>query len=200
MQKRLQEFVGRVKGKPYGFSLGTLFAKKYVTTAAAVAPAAGVGPSSSSSVATSATASDSSSYSFPSSSSSAFTSLEVLRGRWRQLGTAAASHLSNLSLKKDEEKGMEKERRKQTPNTTTHTRRKSKSAEEEAGFFCSNLVAAALREMGVLKPEINHNYFWPGAFTAGGEVDEALREGWRFGNVILLDVSALELGQASMLG
>ena len=150
MQKQLQEFVERVKGKPYGFSLGTLFAKKYVTTAAAVASAVNAGPSSAATTAT-----DSSSSSLPSSSSSAFSSLEVLRGRWRQLGTAAASQLSNLSLKKDGER-IEKQAAAAAA-ATSHTRRKSNAAEEEAGFFCSNLVAAALREMGALKPEVNHN-------------------------------------------
>jgi len=195
MQNKLQAFVERVKGKPYGFSLGTLFAKKYVTTAAAVAPAVDAGPSSAAAAAT-----DSSSFSLPSSSSSAFSSLEVLQGRWRQLGTAAASQLSNLSLKKTDGERIDKQAAAAAAAAaTSHTRRNSNAAEEEAGFFCSNLVAAALREMGALKPEVNHNYFWPGAFTAGGEVDEALREGWRFGDVILLDVSALELGQASMV-
>jgi hypothetical protein len=200
MRKQLQEFVERVKGKPYGFSLSTLFAKKYVTTTAA-AVASAVGGTEPSSAAVTATEGSSS---LPSSSSSVLSSLEVLRGRWRQLGAAAASQLSNLSLKKDGV-GIEKQAAAAAAaavaagTATTHTRRKSNAAAgEEAGFFCSNLVAAALREMGVLKPEINIHYFWPGAFTAGGEVDEALREGWGFGDVILLDVSALELGQASM--
>lgn len=211
MRLHLQAFVERVKGKPYGFSLGTLFAKKYVTGAAAVASSLGDIPSSSSSSLSSSltAAAGTASSSLPASSSSF--SMEVLRGRWRQLGAAAASQLSNMNLNTKKE-GEEEEGKGRTqiavvsttrtatpPAAAAHTRRKSAATEEDAGFFCSNLVAAALREMGVLKPEINHNFFWPGAFTAGGEVDEALVQGYGFGDVILLDVSALELGQALMM-
>ncbi len=198
MQKQLHAFVERVKGKPYGFSLGALFASKYVSTTPTIASAVGAGPISEGDSSSSIPSS-----SFPSSSSSTF-SLDDFRGRWRELGAAAVFQLSNLSLIKKEEKGKE---RAAAPAGTeaapaaTPLRQKSDAFEEKApgSFFCSNLVAAALREMGVLKAERNINYFWPGAFTAGGEVDEALRVGWRFGDVVLLDVSAFELGKASMI-
>ncbi len=134
LRRRLHAFVEKVKGRPYGFPLQTLFAKKFVATS-----------SSSSSLA--------------------------LLGRWRTL-INKGDPPSESSASKDN---------------------------HDAGFFCSNLVAAALQEAGVLANNINHLFFWPGAFTEGGEVDGAMAEGFAFGNTIMVDVSAMELGKASVV-
>ncbi|KAM3578059.1 hypothetical protein VYU27_000159 [Nannochloropsis oceanica] len=204
MQKRLHAFVEQVKGKPYGFPLGALFASKYVAPTQAIASPVGAGP-----ISEGDSSSSISSSSFPCSFSS-FLSLNDFRGRWRELGTAAVNELFKLGLRSKGERDKQEVApavTKAAPAVTkaapaaSPPRQVKNAAEEEApgSFFCSNLVAAALREMGVLKAERNINYFLPGAFTAGGEVDEAVRAGWRFGDVILLDVSALEMGKASMV-
>ena len=39
-------------------------------------------------------------------------------------------------------------------------------------FFCSALVAAGLKVMGVLPADANDNYFWPGSFARGEQVDK----------------------------
>ena len=43
-----------------------------------------------------------------------------------------------------------------------------------ATFFCSELVAAALRDSGLILPTYNCSYFWPGSFAVGGEVGSPL--------------------------
>lgn len=86
-------------------------------------------------------------------------------------------------------------------------RRKSNASEEEGQqqqqkegdhFFCSQLVAAGLKAMGVLPPDLNASRFWPGSFAEGGDVDEEgmLSSGWHFEEVTLVDKKTLELGSA----
>lgn len=91
-------------------------------------------------------------------------------------------------------------------------RRKSNASEEEGQqqqqqkegdhFFCSQLVAAGLKAMGALPPDLNASRFWPGSFTEGGDVDEEgmLSSGWRFEEVTLVDKKTLELGSAVLTG
>ena len=45
---------------------------------------------------------------------------------------------------------------------------------EQRTFFCSALVAAGLKALGVISPDLNDNYFWPGAFAEGGDIDYEL--------------------------
>lgn len=45
----------------------------------------------------------------------------------------------------------------------------------------------------------NCSYFWPGAFTTGGEVDTALTEGCRFSEIMLLDCRTVEVGRATVV-
>ena len=63
-------------------------------------------------------------------------------------------------------------------------------------FFCSELVAAGLQEMGVIRPDYNCSYFWPGSFAKKGEIDEALTEGLSYSDVVMLDTKLLEVGRA----
>jgi len=68
--------------------------------------------------------------------------------------------------------------------------------DEGAGFFCSELVAAGLQEMGIIDASCNSSYFWPGSFGKGGEIDESLCEGLSYGDVILLDCKTMEVGES----
>ena len=52
----------------------------------------------------------------------------------------------------------------------------SDARDSESTYFCSELVAAALKEMDLLPKTVNAGYFWPGAFAKGGEIDTMLRE------------------------
>lgn len=69
---------------------------------------------------------------------------------------------------------------------------------EEEEFFCSKLVAAGLKAMGVISPDVNSSRFWPGSFAQGGDVDKdgAMLPDWRFGDVIVVDTKTLELESA----
>ncbi len=45
------------------------------------------------------------------------------------------------------------------------------------GYFCSELVAEALIQLGVMSPELDPAWFWPGSFESGDAVDQALLPG-----------------------
>jgi hypothetical protein len=48
-------------------------------------------------------------------------------------------------------------------------------------YFCSALVADALKVMGVVPSSLNPGYFWPGSFSSGSLLDEVVHEnGYRF--------------------
>lgn len=171
MEKNLQGFVERINGRPYGFPLTTLFAKKYITSDTDVAPVTAYGlPSPKSNTW------------HPNLRSVPFY-LDFLNNRRRHSKVTALS-ASNPS-QADSSSEMEVVEKART------------KLSQERGFFCSNLVAAALREMCVLKPDINDDYFWPGAFTEGGEIDDAFRDGYCLSDVMLVDTATLELGRAT---
>jgi len=69
---------------------------------------------------------------------------------------------------------------------------------QEDAFFCSQLVAAGLKAMGVLPADLNSGRFWPGSFAPAGGIDEdgVMAPGWRFGELCLVDTKTLELGSA----
>ena len=60
---------------------------------------------------------------------------------------------------------------------------------EQRTFFCSALAAAALKAVGVISPDLNDNYFWPGAFAEGKEIDdEAAQMSYCYTREVLINV------------
>ena len=63
-------------------------------------------------------------------------------------------------------------------------------------FFCSELVAAALRAMGALSTAHVSSYFWPGDFAEGGTVERCLDDNCALGREIEVDCRVVEVGSA----
>ena len=42
---------------------------------------------------------------------------------------------------------------------------------KQDGFFCSELVAAALKRMGLLNRRMANSYYWPGSYIKGADND-----------------------------
>lgn len=95
-------------------------------------------------------------------------------------------------LRKPTETGVDQQQPQQQPQQM-----QNRGMEEEE-FFCSKLVAAGLKAMGVISPDVNSSRFWPGSFAQGGDIDKdgAMLPGWRFGEVIVVDTKTLELESA----
>ncbi|EQC25177.1 hypothetical protein SDRG_16950 [Saprolegnia diclina VS20] len=63
-----------------------------------------------------------------------------------------------------------------------------------SGFFCSELIAAALKHVGLLDTDLAAANFWPGCFASGGQVDKALaRTGASYGPEVVIDCRVLEI-------
>lgn len=94
--------------------------------------------------------------------------------------------------------GKMKISRSSTPKSSSSTENDKKRDEidNEKGFFCSQLVAAGLQHMGVLRSEYNYSYFYPNSFSDEGEIDKALVDGYHYSATILLDTKVLEVGTA----
>ena len=60
---------------------------------------------------------------------------------------------------------------------------------EKSDYFCSELVACALQDCGLIEPSRNPTFFWPGAFAARGEIDRALLHGAAYGEEVLINCS-----------
>jgi hypothetical protein len=67
---------------------------------------------------------------------------------------------------------------------------------EHQSFFCSELVAAALKHMGIISPSYPASYFWPGSFAKGGDIDTALLPHASYGDEIIIDCRYLEIAKA----
>ena len=63
-------------------------------------------------------------------------------------------------------------------------------------YFCSELIAACLKEMGIMLERRNALYFWPGEFGEGGAVDKSMVEGRSYGPEIIVDCKVPEIGAA----
>jgi hypothetical protein len=50
----------------------------------------------------------------------------------------------------------------------------SKNKGDDDNFFCSELIAAALKSMGVVHYDYSSCHFWPGAFAENGEIEKYL--------------------------
>lgn len=48
-------------------------------------------------------------------------------------------------------------------------------------FFCSALVAAGLKALGIIPRHYNDGYFWPGSFAQSGELDRVAAGGYLYG-------------------
>lgn len=57
-------------------------------------------------------------------------------------------------------------------------------------------MAAAQQAAGFISPNYNVSAFWPGSFSVGGEVDEAVGLGYQYGSEILIDCREVEVGGA----
>ena len=71
---------------------------------------------------------------------------------------------------------------------SSHRRRK---------YFCSSLVASALKELGWLQTQRSCSYFWPGSFEEHGEIERSLRPGITLGKEIDIDCRAVEIATAT---
>ena len=69
--------------------------------------------------------------------------------------------------------------------------------EDRSGYFCSELVAAAYEECGLLnvgKDDVNK--FWPVAFAPGGHFERSLNSGFELGSVFVINCNKAEVGNA----
>ena len=73
----------------------------------------------------------------------------------------------------------------------------AKDAKEEyTDFFCSELIAAALREMGAVSYDVADAHFWPGAFATGGSIEKYMADGFSYGDEIVIDCRIVEVSKA----
>lgn len=64
-------------------------------------------------------------------------------------------------------------------------------------FFCSELVAAALKELGLIPKNLNAGYFWPGSFARHDEIDTVLEEHTAYyGDELIIDCRVMEISRA----
>ena len=79
------------------------------------------------------------------------------------------------------------------------------SSDSSANYFCSELVADAMRAMGVLFTHYTASHYWPSSFAELGLIDEHLKESMdenkdcpaaSLGSVVLVDCKVNEVGRA----
>jgi len=68
--------------------------------------------------------------------------------------------------------------------------------DEEENFFCSELVAACLMEVGLLHTDKEPASFWPGAFAENDSIDESVEAPFHFSSEIAIDCRMMEVGKA----
>ena len=80
--------------------------------------------------------------------------------------------------------------------------RDDKESEEEGnarrGYFCSELVAAFLKNVLVLPRNSQPSSFWPGSFSMNKELDWDCHAQGKYGDEILLEFRVLDIGKASV--
>ena len=68
---------------------------------------------------------------------------------------------------------------------------------KQYGYFCSELVAAALKTIGLLDRTRASSYFWPGSYNIGGEIERHLSPNVRLDDTLLvIDSKFAEVGQS----
>ena len=81
-------------------------------------------------------------------------------------------------------------------NSSTNSDEKQNKA-----FFCSELVAALLKEYEIIPKTLNSEYFWPGSFSKDDEVDSIIREtncAAYFENEMVIDCRVVEIAKATI--
>jgi len=63
-------------------------------------------------------------------------------------------------------------------------------------YFCSELIAACLKSMGIMYSRRNETYFWPGEFGRGAAIDRSMIAGACYGEELVIDCKILEIGNA----
>nr|CCA21462.1 ribonuclease H2 subunit A putative [Albugo laibachii Nc14] len=103
--------------------------------------------------------------------------------KWSQ---AFVSPLQNFTTQSVEiaKSVVASQKTKQSP----HKRRK---------YFCSSLVASALKELGWLQTKRSCSYFWPGSFEEHGEIERSLHPGTTLGKEIDIDCRPVEVATAT---
>ena len=67
---------------------------------------------------------------------------------------------------------------------------------KKESYFCSELIAMALKAMGLMFQRRNELFFWPGEFGRGGALEKSLIEGCGYGEEIIIDCRLMEIGSA----
>jgi hypothetical protein len=88
----------------------------------------------------------------------------------------------------------------QTAEDSSKGKVKVKSEEtSKQAFFCSELVAAVLKELDVIPVALNSEYFWPGCFSQHDEIDTIMKENNLssfFGDELVIDCRVVEISKA----
>ena len=58
----------------------------------------------------------------------------------------------------------------------------------DSTYFCSELVASAYKNMGILPKDISASQYWPGSFSNSGKLE--LLENARLENEVVIDFSS----------
>ncbi|OQS05401.1 ribonuclease H2 subunit A [Thraustotheca clavata] len=67
-----------------------------------------------------------------------------------------------------------------------------------SGFFCSELIAAALKYVGLMHTDLASSCFWPGCFSTGGQVDKELNyRGAYYEPETIIDCRVLEVSMTN---
>jgi len=203
LASKLRDFSLRVDGKPYGFSVGKLFQRKELenSSSSTAATAGGAAASTGQRDQNSRTPlkaqefKDDDNDDFPTSSPSI------------RENVTSMSEFQDVLLLEDSQGGGDSSNGSQNPGDLKKksNRRvshlftlpaKELDLAKKKTFFCSELVAAAQLDAGILKPTSNASFFWPGSFAVGGEVDSTTVAPFQYGPEITIDFKEVEVGKA----
>lgn len=103
------------------------------------------------------------------------------------------SMVKNLLHSNRAEEVYDKSRPSFQPEADTSTDSKKQA------FFCSELVAAALKEIEIIPSSLNSEYFWPGCFAKNDEIDVLMKENdlkCHYGEELVIDCRVVEISKA----
>jgi len=81
-------------------------------------------------------------------------------------------------------------------SSASSTSSSQSSSPSAMGYFCSSLVASALKQVGWLETTRKSSSFWPGSFEDGGEIEGLLAAGVILGPETRVDCRIVEVGLA----
>lgn len=84
-----------------------------------------------------------------------------------------------------------------SPTMSGRGRSKASKKEKQRKYFCSSLVASALKQIGWLNTTRKSSSFWPGSFEDGGEIEKLLATGVSLGPETRVDCRIVEVGLAT---